>query len=86
MFRRADRIQEVCSLTGLTVVLGGAKIGARAFSSQFAEGDTCYACVSTDNASEWEVSLCSYATGNLTRGAVISSSNNDAQVAPSTNA
>ena len=40
MFRRADRIQEVCSLTGLTVVLGGAKIGARAFSSQFAEGDT----------------------------------------------
>src|SRR5215813_7285442 len=81
MFRRADRIQEVCALTGLTVVLGGAKIGARAFSSQFAEGDTCYACVSTDNASEWEVSLCSYATGNLTRGAVISSSNNDAQVA-----
>ena len=81
MFRRADRIQEVCSLAGLTVVLGGAKIGARAFSSQFAEGDTCYACVSTDNASEWEVSLCSYATGNLTRGAVISSSNNDAQVA-----
>jgi microcystin-dependent protein len=81
MFRRADRIQEVCSLTGLTVVLGGAKIGARAFSSQFAEGDTCYACISTDNASEWEVSLCSYATGNLTRGAVISSSNNDAQVA-----
>ena len=75
---RADRIQETTTGTGTgALTLAGAVSKFRAFSAVLADTDSCVCLIEHNSAAEWEVSLCTYASGGntLTRSTVYTSSN-----------
>lgn len=79
----ADRVRETTATTGTgALTLGGAKVGKRALSAAFADGDTGYFCCEVPDGADWEIFLGTYtASGNtLARTTVVKSSNADALV------
>lgn len=80
---KADRVQETSTGTGTgALTLAGAVSKFRAYSALLANADTCVCLIENASAAEWEVSLCTYASGGntLTRSTVYASSNAGALV------
>lgn len=74
---KADRVQETTTGTGTgALTLLGAVSKFRAFSAVLANADTCVCLIEHNSAAQWEVSLCTYASGGntLTRSTVYASS------------
>lgn len=75
---KADRVQETTTSTGTgALTLAGATTKFRAFSAALADTDTCVCLIEHASAAEWEVSLCTFASGagTLTRSTIYASSN-----------
>ena len=75
---KLDRVQETTTGTGTgALTMAGAVSKFRAYSAVLANGDTCFCLIENASAAEWEVSLCTYASGGntLTRSSAYASSN-----------
>lgn len=73
-----DRVQETSTGTGTgALTLAGAVSKFRAYSAVLSNADTCVCLIEHNSAAEWEVSLCTYASGGntLTRSTIYASSN-----------
>lgn len=80
---KADRVQESTTTTGTgALTLAGATTKHRAFSAALADTDTCVCLIEHMSASEWEVSLCTFASGagTLTRSTIYASTNSGSAV------
>lgn len=72
-----DRVQETTTSAGGTgaLTLAGASAGFRAFSSVKSNGDTFWGLITFGSpVTQWEISLCTYNAGTVSRGSVLSSS------------
>jgi hypothetical protein len=66
--KKLDRVQETTTSTGTGgLTLAGATTRMRAFSATMSNGDTAYCLIENQSANEWEISLCTYNSGTLTR-------------------
>lgn len=75
---KSDRVQETSTGTGTgALTLAGAVSKFRAYSAVLSDADTCVCLIEHNSAAEWEVSLCTYASGGntLTRSTIYASSN-----------
>lgn len=74
--RIEDRVQEITTSTGSgTLTLGGATTRMRSFSSvPFNNGDTFRCLIEHQTAAEWEISICTYNAGVITRTTFVKSS------------
>lgn len=80
---KTNRTKETTTTTGTgNVTLAGAATGFEAFSTNMANNDTCFYCISSSGGAEWEIGLGTFvsATPALARTTVLSSSNADALV------
>lgn len=78
-----DRVADTTTTTGTgaITVSGTAATGYRTFSAAMSVGDTCYLCIASQTANEWETSLATYSSSNtLTRTTILKSSNANAAV------
>jgi len=77
----SDRVKEITTSesTG-PITLGGAAPGFRSFNDVCADGDVVPYCIAAQEPGEWEVGYGTYASGELTRTTVLSSSNAGAAV------
>lgn len=80
---KADRVQETTTSTGTgALTLAGATAKRIAFSAALADTDTCVCLIEHATAAEWEISLCTFASGagTLTRSTVYGSTNGGSAV------
>ena len=78
---RADRVEETSTTTGTgALTLAGAVSYYRAFGAVMADTDTCVCLIVNASAAEWELSLCTYASGGntLTRSTIYASNTGSA--------
>lgn len=83
MFKIADRVKEQTTGTGTgDLTLSGAVVGFKSFSAEIGADNSCYYCIVSQSANEWEVGIGTYKTGSsrIQRDAVLKSTNSDALV------